>query len=154
VKRNLLQGISKWSVSGREEGMKILNIDHIGIAVKNLGPAEKFYSEVLGLVVQEHEIVEDQKVKVSFIPVSGSEVELLESTDPAGPVSRYIEAKGEGIQHLAFRVENLDEALEELKEKGVRLIDRQPRKGAGGARIAFIHPAETAGVLIELCERG
>jgi len=134
--------------------MKILNIDHIGIAVKNLGPAETFYSDVLGLSVEEHEIVENQKVNVAFIPVSGSEVELLESTDPAGPVSRYINAKGEGIQHLAFRVENLDEALHELKEKGVRLIDSEPRPGAGGARIAFIHPSETCGVLIELCERG
>jgi methylmalonyl-CoA/ethylmalonyl-CoA epimerase len=138
----------------REEGMNVLNIDHIGIAVKNLGPAEKFYTEILGLPVQEHELVKNQKVKVAFLPVAGSEVELLESTDPEGPVSRYIDAKGEGIQHLAFRVENIDEALEELKEKGVRLIDRQPRPGAGGARIAFIHPSETCGVLIELCERG
>jgi methylmalonyl-CoA epimerase len=133
--------------------MKILNIDHIGVAVKNLEPAEEFYSGALGLSVKEHEIVENQKVKVAFIPVSGSEVELLESTDPAGPVTKYIDAKGEGIQHLAFRVENLDEALRELKEKGVRLIDNEPRPGAGGARIAFIHPSETCGVLIELCER-
>jgi methylmalonyl-CoA epimerase len=134
--------------------MKILNIDHIGIAVKNLDPAEEFYKRILGLSVKEHEIVENQKVKVAFIPVSGSEVELLESTDSEGPVSRHINAKGEGIQHLAFRVENIDEALKELKEKGVRLIDKEPRPGAGGARIAFIHPAETCGVLIELCERG
>ncbi len=136
-----------------EKGMKILNIDHIGIAVANLGPAEKFYTEVLGLPVQEHEVVEKQKVKVAFLPVAGSEVELLESTDPGGPISRYIDAKGEGMQHLAFRVENLEEALDELKRKGVRLIDQQPRQGAGGARIAFIHPSETCGVLIELCER-
>jgi methylmalonyl-CoA epimerase len=134
--------------------MKILNIDHIGIAVKNLDPAEEFYKRILGLAVKEHEIVENQKVKVAFIPISGSEVELLESTDSEGPVSRHINAKGEGIQHLAFRVENIDEALKELKEKGVRLIDKEPRPGAGGARIAFIHPAETCGVLIELCERG
>jgi methylmalonyl-CoA/ethylmalonyl-CoA epimerase len=133
--------------------MKILNIDHIGVAVKNLGPAEAFYRGILGLTVKEHEIVENQKVQVAFIPVSGSEVELLESTDPEGPVSRYINAKGEGIQHLAFRVQNLDDALQELKEKGVRLIDTEPRPGAGGARIAFIHPSETCGVLIELCER-
>lgn len=133
--------------------MKILNIDHIGVAVKNLHPAEEFYRGILGLTIKEHEIVENQKVQVAFIPVSGSEVELLESTDPEGPVSRYINAKGEGIQHLAFRVENLDEALQELKEKGVRLIDSEPRTGAGGARIAFIHPSETCGVLIELCER-
>ena len=83
-----------------------------------------------------------------------SEVELLESTAPDGPIARYIEKKGEGIQHIAFRVENIDEALEELKEKGIQLIDETPRTGAGGARIAFLHPKSTGGVLVELCERG
>ena len=133
--------------------MKVKQIDHIGIAVKNLNQAGRFYADVLGLPVQETETVEDQKVTVAFIPVTGSEVELLESTEPDGPVARYIESKGEGIQHIAYRVENIDEALAELKEKGVRLIDQEPRKGAGGARIAFIHPKETNGVLVELCER-
>ena len=133
--------------------MKVKQIDHIGIAVKSLDQAGRFYTDVLGLPVQETETVEDQKVTVAFIPVMGSEVELLESTEPDGPVARYIESKGEGIQHIAYRVENLDEALSELKEKGVRLIDREPRKGAGGTRIAFIHPKETNGVLVELCER-
>ena len=133
--------------------MKVKQIDHIGIAVKSLDQAGRFYTDVLGLPVQETETVEDQKVTVAFIPVTGSEVELLESTEPDGPVARYIESKGEGIQHIAYRVENIDEALAELKEKGVRLIDQEPRKGAGGARIAFIHPKETNGVLVELCER-
>ncbi len=133
--------------------MKVKQIDHIGIAVKSLDQAGRFYTDVLGLPTQETETVEDQKVTVAFIPVADSEVELLESTEPDGPVARYIESKGEGIQHIAYRVENLDEALAELKEKGVRLIDQEPRKGAGGARIAFIHPKETHGVLVELCER-
>jgi methylmalonyl-CoA/ethylmalonyl-CoA epimerase len=133
--------------------MKVKQIDHIGIAVKSLDQAGRFYTDVLGLPTQETETVEDQKVTVAFIPVADSEVELLESTEPDGPVARYIESKGEGIQHIAYRVENLDEALAELKEKGVRLIDQEPRKGAGGARIAFIHPKETNGVLVELCER-
>jgi len=133
--------------------MKVKQIDHIGIAVKSLDQAGRFYTDVLGLPTQETEAVEDQKVTVAFIPVADSEVELLESTEPDGPVARYIESKGEGIQHIAYRVENLEEALAELKEKGVRLIDQEPRKGAGGARIAFIHPKETHGVLVELCER-
>lgn len=133
--------------------MKVKQIDHIGIAVKSLDQAGRFYTDVLGLPVQETETVEDQKVTVAFIPVTGSEIELLESTEPDGPVARHIESKGEGIQHIAYRVENIDEALAELREKGVRLIDQEPRKGAGGARIAFIHPKETNGVLVELCER-
>ena len=87
------------------------------------------------------------------MPITDSEIELLESTTPDGPVAKFIERNGEGIQHIAFRVENLEEALAELKEKGVRLIDQEPRKGAGGARIAFIHPKETGGVLVELCDR-
>ncbi len=133
--------------------MKIKHIDHIGIAVKSLDQAGRFYTDVLGLPIQATETVADQKVTVAFIPITDSEVELLESTEPDGPVAKYIEARGEGIQHIAYRVENLDEALAELKDKGIRLIDQEARKGAGGARIAFIHPKETNGVLVELCER-
>jgi methylmalonyl-CoA/ethylmalonyl-CoA epimerase len=92
-------------------------------------------------------------VNVAFLPITDSEVELLQSTHPDGPVAKYIDAKGEGVQHIAFRVENIEEALAELKAKGVRLIDEKPRKGAGGAKIAFIHPKETNGVLVEICER-
>jgi len=133
--------------------MKIKHIDHIGIAVKGIEQAGKFYTDVLGLTIEDVENVADQKVNVAFIPITDSEVELLESTDPDGPVAKYISARGEGVQHIAFRVEDIDKALEELKEKGVRLIDQAPRKGAGGARIAFIHPKETNGVLVEICER-
>ena len=133
--------------------MKVKHIDHIGIAVKSIEQAGKFYSEHLGLKIEDIENVADQKVNVAFIPITDSEVELLQSTDPDGPVAKYIDAKGEGVQHIAFRVDNIKEALEELKAKGVRLIDQEPRKGAGGAKIAFIHPKETNGVLVEICER-
>lgn len=133
--------------------MKIKHIDHIGVAVKNIQQASKFYEEILGLKVEGLENVAEQKVNVAFIPITDSEVELLESTEVDGPVAKYIDARGEGVQHVAFRVENIEEALAELKAKGVRLIDQQPRKGAGGAKIAFIHPKETNGVLIEICER-
>ena len=133
--------------------MKIKHIDHIGIAVKSIEQAGRFYTEALGLTIQGTETVADQKVKVAFIPITDSEVELLESTREDGPVAKHIESRGEGIQHIAYRVENIEEVLKELKEKGIRLIDQEPRKGAGGARIAFIHPKETNGVLVELCER-
>jgi len=133
--------------------MKIKHIDHVGIAVKSIEQAGKFYTEILGLKIQDIENVADQKVNVAFLPITDSEVELLESTEPDGPVSKYIDARGQGVQHIAFRVENIEEALEELKSKGVRLIDQTPRNGAGGARIAFIHPKETNGVLVEICER-
>jgi len=133
--------------------MKIKHIDHIGIAVKTIEQAGKFYTDVLGLKIMDIENVADQKVNVAFLPITDSEVELLESTHEDGPVAKFIEARGEGIQHIAFRVENIEEALVELKAKGVRLIDQQPRIGAGKAKIAFIHPKETNGVLVELCER-
>ena len=133
--------------------MKIKHIDHIGIAVKEIEQAGKFYTDILGLKIEDIENVAEQKVNVAFIPITDSEVELLESTEPDGPVAKYINARGEGVQHIAFRVEDIDKALEELKERGVRLIDQAPRKGAGGARIAFIHPKETNGVLVEICER-
>ncbi|HKI48273.1 MAG TPA: methylmalonyl-CoA epimerase [Desulfobacteria bacterium] len=133
--------------------MKIKNIDHIGIAVKSIDQARKFYTDVLGLAIEDIETVAEQKVNVAFIPITDSEVELLESVEPDGPVAKYIEKRGEGIQHIAFRVDDINQCLEELKEKGVRLIDQTPRHGAGGAKIAFIHPKETNGVLVEICER-
>lgn len=133
--------------------MKIKNIDHIGIAVKSIEQAGKFYTDVLGLDIEDVETVVEQKVNVAFIPITDSEVELLESTEPDGPVAKYIEKRGEGIQHIAFRVDDIKQSLAELKEKGVRLIDQTPRHGAGGAKIAFIHPKETNGVLVEICER-
>lgn len=133
--------------------MKILKIDHIGIAVKSIDVGKTFWADALGLAFEGSETVAEQKVTTAFFPVGESEVELLESTAPDGPVASYIEKKGEGIQHVAFRVESLETALRELKEKGIRLIDEQPRMGAGGARIAFLHPKSTNGVLVELCER-
>jgi len=133
--------------------MKILKIDHIGVAVNSIDTGKNFWSDVLGLDFEGAETVQEQKVTTAFFPVGESEVELLESTSPDGPVAKYIEKKGEGIQHIAFRVENIDEALAELKAKNIKLIDETPRTGAGGARIAFLHPKATSGVLVELCER-
>ena len=134
--------------------MKINRVDHIGIAVPNLQEAKKFYEETLGIkITKEDEIVEEQKVKVCFFPVGDSELELLESTSPDGPIGRYIEKNGEGIQHVALRVDNIENALADLKAKGVRLIDEKPRYGAGGAAIAFVHPKATGGILLELSER-
>jgi len=133
--------------------MKILKIDHLGIAVNSIDDGKSFWSEILGLDFEGAETVAEQKVTTAFFPVGESEVELLESTAPDGPVAKYIEKRGQGIQHVAFRVENIDEALAELKEKGVALIDQTPRIGAGGTKIAFLHPKATNGVLVELCQR-
>lgn len=133
--------------------MKVGKIDHIGIAVKNLEETLKFYEEILGLECIGTEIVEEQKVKVAFLPIGDTEIELLESTEEDGPISKFIEKKGEGIQHIAFRVDNIEEAIETMKAKGVVMIDEKPRYGAGGAKIAFCHPKSTKGVLVELSER-
>ena len=133
---------------------KVLKVDHIGIAVKNLEEAKKFYVEKLGMThLPDDEVVEQQKVKVSFFPCGDSEIELLESTSPDGPIAKFIEQKGEGIQHIALRVDDIEAALADLKEQGVRLIDEKPRYGAGGADIAFVHPKATGGILLELSQR-
>jgi methylmalonyl-CoA/ethylmalonyl-CoA epimerase len=131
----------------------VKKVDHIGVAVSNLEDALKFYQEVMGLNLHGIEVVEEQKVKVAFLPIGDTEIELLESTDKEGPIAKYIEKKGEGIQHIAYRVDNIEEALDEMRSKGIRLIDEKPRYGAGGAKIAFLHPKSTYGVLIELCQR-
>jgi len=135
--------------------MKILKIDHLGIAVPNLDEGKKFWSDVLGLKLEGSETVAEQKVTTAFLPVGDSEVELLVSTSPDGPIAKFIEKNGGkgGFQHVAFRVENIEAALAELKEKGVALIDQTPRIGAGGAKIAFLHPKATGGVLVEISER-
>jgi methylmalonyl-CoA/ethylmalonyl-CoA epimerase len=132
--------------------MKITRVDHIGIAVKSIAESLKVY-EAMGLKSVGVEEVAEQKVRVAFLPLGEAEIELLESTSPDGPVAKYIEKNGEGIQHLALRVDNLEAALAEMKAKGVRLIDEKPRYGAGGAKIAFVHPRSTGGVLLELSER-
>lgn len=137
--------------TGRD--LMVGKIDHIGIAVANLDETLKLYTEVLGMKLHGTETVAEQKVRVAFLPVGDTEVELLESTEPDGPIAKFIESKGQGIQHLAFRVDNIEAALAELKAKGVRLIDEVPRYGAGGAKIAFLHPKATNGVLVELCQR-
>ncbi len=133
--------------------MKVLKVDHIGIAVKSIDEAQKLYNGLLGLEDAGRETVAEQKVTTAFFPVGDTEVELLEATEPDGPVAKFIEKKGEGVHHIAFRVDDIEAALEELKAQGVKLIDEKPRKGAGGAKIAFLHPKGTHGVLIELCER-
>ena len=133
--------------------MEILKIDHLGIAVNSIDDGKIFWSDVLGLKFESTETVETQKVTTAFFPVGESEVELLESTSEDGPIAKYIEKRGQGFQHVAFRVANLEESLKELKEKGIQLIDQEPRVGAGGAKIAFLHPKATGGVLVELCER-
>ncbi|MGD9210346.1 MAG: methylmalonyl-CoA epimerase [Desulfobacteraceae bacterium] len=133
--------------------MKILKIDHLGIAVNSIDEGKNFWTDILGLVHEGSETVEEQKVTTAFLPVGESEVELLESTEPDGPIAKYIAKRGQGIQHIAFRVEDIEAALSELKAKGIKLIDETPRKGAGGAKIAFLHPKATNGVLVELCQR-
>jgi methylmalonyl-CoA/ethylmalonyl-CoA epimerase len=133
--------------------MKILKIDHLGIAVNSIEDGKNFWTDALGLEFEGSETVEEQKVTTAFFPVGESEVELLESTAPDGPIAKFLEKKGQGIHHVAFRVDNVEAALAELKEKGIRLIDEKPRMGAGGAKIAFLHPKATNGILVELCER-
>lgn len=128
-------------------------VDHIGVAVKNLDETLKFYEDILGMKCHGTETIEEQKVKVAFLPIGDTEVELLESTEEDGPIAKYIEKRGEGIQHIAFRVDDIEKAIAAMKEKGMRMIDEKPRYGAGGAKIAFVHPKSTHGILLELCER-
>ncbi|KAB2872286.1 MAG: methylmalonyl-CoA epimerase [Bacteroidales bacterium] len=132
--------------------MSISHIEHIGIAVKNLQDAIPFYENILGLKCYNIEEVKDQKVKTAFFMVGQTKIELLESTDPEGPIGKFIEKKGEGIHHIAFAVKGIEEQLKSIEEKGVTLIDKTPRKGAEGLDIAFLHPKSTIGVLTELCE--
>jgi methylmalonyl-CoA/ethylmalonyl-CoA epimerase len=129
------------------------HIEHIGIAVKNLAASIRYYEDVLGLKCYAIEEVKDQKVKTAFFTVGQTKIELLETTDPEGPVGKFLEKKGEGIHHIAFAVSGLQQALNEVETKGVQLIDKQPRKGAEGMNIAFLHPKSTGGVLTELCEK-
>jgi methylmalonyl-CoA/ethylmalonyl-CoA epimerase len=132
--------------------MKPSHIEHIGIAVTNLETAISFYEKVLGLKCYNIEEVPDQKVRTAFFKVGQTKIELLESTDPEGPIGKFIEKKGEGIHHIAFSVEKIEEQLVHATNMGMRLIDCKPRKGAEGMDIAFLHPKSTLGVLIELCE--
>jgi methylmalonyl-CoA/ethylmalonyl-CoA epimerase len=133
--------------------MNISHIEHIGIAVKSLDEAIPYYENVLGLKCYAIEEVADQKVKTAFFKVGQTKIELLESTDPEGPIGKFIEKKGQGIHHLAFAVDNVSEALKSAEEKGVALIDKTSRKGAEGLNIGFLHPKATLGVLTELCSK-
>ncbi|HPN38673.1 MAG TPA: methylmalonyl-CoA epimerase [Melioribacteraceae bacterium] len=133
--------------------MNISHIEHIGIAVKNLEESIKYYENVLGLKCYAVEEVKDQKVKTAFFMVGQTKIELLESTEPDGPIGKFIEKKGEGIHHLAFAVDNVAEALADVEQKGIQLIDKTPRKGAEGLNIGFLHPKSTVGVLTELCSK-
>ncbi len=128
------------------------HIEHIGIAVTNLETAINFYEKVLGLKCYHIEEVAEQKVRTAFFMVGQTKIELLESTDPEGPIGKYIAKKGEGIHHIAFAVEKIEDQLAHAEKLGVKLIDSTPRKGAEGLDIAFLHPKSTNGVLIELCE--
>jgi methylmalonyl-CoA/ethylmalonyl-CoA epimerase len=132
--------------------MKPTHIEHIGIAVNSLAEAIPFYENILGLKCYSIEEVADQRVKTAFFMVGQTKIELLESTDPEGPIGKFIEKRGEGIHHIAFAVADLEERLREAEAAGIKLIDLQPRRGAEGLSIAFMHPKSTFGVLTELCE--
>lgn len=129
------------------------HIDHIGIAVNNMDEAIAYYENTFGLKCYKIEEVVDQKVKTAFFQVGQTKIELLESTSPEGTISKFIEKKGEGIHHIAFAVNGLSDMLCDIESKGIQLIDKQPRKGAEGLNIAFLHPKSTHGVLTELCEK-
>lgn len=133
--------------------MKVSHIEHIGIAVENLEEAIPFYEKMLGTECYAVEEVKDQKVKTAFFKVGQTKIELLESTDPEGPIGKFIEKKGQGIHHIAYAVDNVDKSLKELEEKSVRLIDKKGRKGAEGLNIGFLHPKSTLGVLTEICSK-
>lgn len=135
--------------------MNLTVVDHLGIAVPSIEEALKFWQDTLGVKCHGVEEVADQRVKTAFLPIKDTELELLEPTSSDSPVAKFMEKNGGrgGLHHIAVRVENLEAVLAELKKKGVRLIDEKPRRGAGGAMIAFLHPKSTGGVLLELCER-
>jgi len=127
-------------------------IDHIGIAVRDIEKAIALFRDQIGLDFKGVEEVEDQKVKIAFFTIGESKVELLQTTEPAGPIGKFIDKKGEGVHHISLRVKDIEAKLKELKAGGVELIDNEPRLGAGGAKIAFLHPKSTGGVLLELCQ--
>jgi methylmalonyl-CoA epimerase len=130
----------------------IKGIDHVGIAVKSIDEAKKFWIETLGLKLSRVEEVPEQKVRVAMLQAGEMTIELLEPTSPDSPIQRFLEKRGEGLHHLTFRTNDLTEHIEKFKGAYIGLIDEQPRTGAGGAKIAFIHPKYAHGVLVELCE--
>ncbi|MBN2431442.1 MAG: methylmalonyl-CoA epimerase [Acidobacteria bacterium] len=130
----------------------LTHVDHIGIAVTSLEEALAFYRDSLGLAVHEIEEVPDQKVRVAMLPLGQTHIELLEPTSPASPIAKFMEKKAPGIHHIAVAVADIEAVLANLKARGVRLINEEPLTGAGGKRIAFVHPAATGGILLELCQ--
>ena len=132
--------------------MKPTHIEHIGIAVKSIEEQLPYYEGILGLKCYNVETVEDQKVKTAFFKIGSTKIELLEPTSEESTIAKFIEKKGEGVHHIAYATKNVNEALKEAEEKGVRLIDKEARGGAEGLRIAFLHPKSTGSVLTELCE--
>ncbi len=130
----------------------ITRINHIGIAVNNIDQALKLYTEVLGLSLKEIEVVEEQRTRTAILPVGESKIELLESTDPEGPIAKYVEKFGEGMHHLALEVSDIEDALSKISQSGIPLIDETPRKGVENTRIAFLHPRGTGRVLLELVQ--
>jgi methylmalonyl-CoA epimerase len=130
----------------------IKGIDHVGIAVKSIDEAKKFWVDTLGLKLSHIEEMPEQKVRVAILKAGETTIELLEPTSPDSPVQRFIEKRGEGLHHLTLETDKLAERLQELKNANVALINEQPRTGAGGASIAFLHPKSAHGVLVELCE--
>jgi len=133
--------------------MQPTHIEHLGIAVKSLEESIPYYENLLGISCYAIEEVKDQRVKTAFFQVGQTKIELLESTDPEGPIGKFLEKKGEGIHHLALAVKNADEALQEAENQGISLIDKVPRKGAENMNIGFLHPKSTHGVLIEFCSK-
>jgi methylmalonyl-CoA/ethylmalonyl-CoA epimerase len=129
-----------------------MKIDHIGIATRGIDEAARFWLSALGVSAIETEEVADQKVRVAMLPIGESRIELLEATSTDSPISKFIEKRGPGIHHLAINVDNIHTALAQLKENGARLIDTEPRRGAGGCLVAFVHPSSMGGVLLELVQ--
>lgn len=129
-----------------------MKLAHIGIAVKNIQERLNLWQNILGIKLIGIEEIPEQKVRVAVLELGDTHIELLEPTDNESPIFKFLEKKGEGLHHIALQVEDIEAVLEELKNKGIKLIDEKPRKGAMGAKIAFIHPHGTGGVLIELCQ--
>ena len=132
--------------------MDITHIEHIGIAVRNIEEQLPYYEQILGLKCYNIEVVEDQKVKTAFFKVGQTKIELLEPTSEDSTIAKFIEKRGEGVHHIAYATKSVKDALKKAEEKGVRLIDKEPRQGAEGLSIAFLHPKSTGSVLTELCE--
>jgi methylmalonyl-CoA/ethylmalonyl-CoA epimerase len=129
-----------------------MKIDHIGIATGGIAEVANFYREALGLKIEEIEEVAEQRVRVAMLPIGESRIELLEPTTADSPISKFLAKRGPGIHHVAIQVENIRESLRKMKDQGARLIDEEPRTGAGGCLVAFVHPSSTGGVLVELVE--